>query len=141
MKISSAYIFFYGGENRDQLIVRLSTSDEGVSMSDSKIAILKTLIDTSNPYKIIVVANGVGAFSMDDLLVNSHISLLYEKLTTATAGKIPSPATTPRLMSGVVEHNFTMNPIVKIDLVRQVVKFLVTVKLKKSFFSTTALSA
>lgn len=129
-RIDAADIFFYGtteGGNKGILVKRVSTSDQGVDLADSKILIPNTGLEANEAYKIVVVANGGVGFTTDDLTVGSSIDILTEKFTFIT--DITS-LKTPLLMSGQVDsHIFSNNPTAKIEMVRQVVKLNVTVKL------------
>lgn len=132
-QVTHADIFFYGvakGDNIniDKLIKRISVA--GSSIVDSKIAIPSTEIDLDLAYKIVVVANG-GASWADDLIIGSPIDDLDAKITSIAD---ISSLQTPLLMSGVVDsHVFATDPIVNIDLIRQVVKLNITVKLSREF--------
>lgn len=134
-RIVAADIFFYGtteGGNKGELVKRVSTSDEGVDLlADSKIVIPNIGLETKEAYEIVVVANGGVGFTTDDLTVGSSIDMLTAKITAVTDIALLK---TPLLMSGVVDsHIFSNNPIAKIDMVRQVVKLNVTVKLSNTF--------
>lgn len=137
-RIVAADIFFYGtteGGNKGELVKRVSTSDEGVDLlADSKIVIPNIGLETKEAYEIVVVANGGTDFTTDDLTVGSSIDVLTHKITAVTDIALLK---TPLLMSGVVDsHIFSNNPIAKIDMVRQVVKLNVTVKLSNTFTET-----
>lgn len=130
-QVAHADIFFYGaanGANKDKLIKRISVA--GSSIVDSKVAVPSTEIDLNLAYKIVVVANGATSWA-DDLPIGSPIDDLNAKITAITD---ISSLQTPLLMSGVVDsHVFATDPIVNIDLIRQVVKLNITVKLSREF--------
>lgn len=137
-RITSAYIFFYGtvdGTNKDKLVKGVSTSDDGVSTDGSKVVVPASIIDIKQAYKIVVVANGGVAFNVNDIVDNSDISLLNDKLTTITT-QIQTPTVTSNelLMSGTIDsHTFSQNPVATVNLVRQAVKLNVKVTMSKTF--------
>lgn len=136
MRVDVADIFFYGTTeyvNKDELVKRISTSDDNVSLTDSKIIIPTDGFNLSDTYKIVVVVNGEVSWA-DNLPIGSPIDELNAKITSIS--DIAS-LKTPLLMSGVVDsHTFKNDPIADIDLIRQVVKLSVTVKLSEGFINS-----
>lgn len=137
-KITSARIFFYGGDgaDKDKLIKVLSTGDYGVSINEMAIAIKSGIIDITRTYKVVVVGNWTTGFDAAEFAPGSARTLLDNKVTEITA-QIPTPSNDALLlMSGeTLPHDFSKETNINITLVRQVVKLQVTITLDPAFIA------
>lgn len=132
--IQEVDIFFYSTTkgNLNLLVKHVSTGDVNVFLTGSKILVPTEGLNRSEKYLIQVVANG-GGERFTDLVVGSSIDKLSERLTSIDDIRWLK---TPLLMSGQSYFIFMHEPIVDINLIRQVVKLNVTVKLSEGFISS-----